>query len=152
MIEVAERGLIHKPAVRQFVKFCIIGFTSMIIDVAIAKFLTYRMSWHWILAQTVSFSFAVTNGFIWNSLWTFRGLGSGARHEQYLKFVLVNIAGLCLNVAIMKTIFFFFTGRIIGQGNPDEMHWNIAKGAAILVVAMWNFFANKHWTFKPVEE
>lgn len=148
MIEVNSLPLWQRPGIRQFIKFCLIGFSSMIIDVGLAKYLTYQVGLHWIIAQTISFAFAVTNGFIWNSLWTFRGMGSGKRHEQYGKFVAVNIVGLGLNLFIMKSVFFFFTGHIIHQGNPDPAHWNIAKGTAVVLVSMWNFFANKHWTFK----
>lgn len=151
MLEVGAKPLLQRQGVQQFAKFCIIGFSSMLIDVLIAKKLTYGLHFHWVLAQAISFSLAVTNGFIWNSLWTFRGLGSGKRHEQYLKFVAVNIVGLLLNVLIMKIVFFTFTGQVINQGNPDEAHWNIAKGLAVVIVALWNFFANKHWTFKHTE-
>jgi putative flippase GtrA len=139
--------LLHRRGVRQFVKFCIIGFSSMIIDVGIAKYLTYSVHLNWIVAQVISFSLAVTNGFIWNSAWTFRGLGSGSRRSMYGKFVLVNVVGLILNLGIMKGCFLVFTGRLINQGTPDPFHWNIAKGLAIIVVAMWNFLANKKWTF-----
>ena len=121
----------------------------MIVDVGIAKWLTYGMGWHWILAQVISFSAAVTNGFTWNSLWTFRGLNSSRKRVQYVKFVIVNIIGLALNLAIMKVVFFLFTGHIINPANPSESHWNIAKAIAIVVVAFWNFFANKYWTFRP---
>lgn len=148
MIEAAPTPLLQREGVRQFVKFCLIGFTSMFIDVSIGRFLTYHVGLHWILAQTISFSIAVTNGFVWNSLWTFRGLGSGTKHQQYLKFVAVNVVGLVLNVAIMKGIFLLFTGRLIGQGNPDPTHWYVAKGAAVVCVSLWNFIANKYWTFK----
>jgi putative flippase GtrA len=148
MIQAGEGSLLRAEGFQQFVKFCVIGFTSMVIDVTIAKKLTYGVGLNWILAQSISFALAVTNGFIWNSLWTFRGLGVGKRHERYAKFVAVNVIGLLLNVAIMKCVFFLFTGNIINQGNPDEAHWNIAKGIAIVIVAIWNFTANKHWTFK----
>ena len=126
----------------------------MIIDVGIAKYLTYTVGLNWIVAQTISFTFAVTNGFVWNSLWTFRGMGSGKRHEQYLKFLAVNIVGLLLNIGIMKTMFLLFiflsSGRLVlvHQGNPDPMHWNIAKAIAIVCVSTWNFLANKKWTFR----
>ena len=141
--------IMQRRGVRQFVKFCLIGFTSMVIDVGIAWFLTYHLGWHWILSQVISFSIAVTNGFIWNSLWTFRGLNSSRKRVQYAKFVAVNVVGLALNLAIMKSIFFLFTGNIINPSNPDEGHWKIAKAAAVAVVAFWNFFANKYWTFRP---
>ena len=148
MIQTATvEGLMQRQGVRQFVKFCVIGFTSMLIDVGIWKFLMNSFGWHWIPAQTVSFAFAVTNGFIWNSLWTFRGLGAGRRHEQYGKFVAVNIIGLLLNIVIMKAVLIAFTGRLIFHGSHDPLHLNIAKGIAIICVAFWNFLANKKWTF-----
>ncbi|HZO90998.1 MAG TPA: GtrA family protein [Chthonomonadaceae bacterium] len=151
MIQIASEGglqrMVRHPSLRQFIKFCMIGCTSMVIDVGIAKYLTYSMHWNWILAQTLSFSIAVTNGFVWNSLWTFRGMGSGSRHQQYMKFVAINIVGLVLNIAIMKSVFFMFTGHIIHQGNPPSWQWNIAKGLAIVIVSSWNFLANKKWTF-----
>ncbi len=147
MAQATMTGLIQRTGVQQFLKFCVIGFSSMLIDVGIASYLTYTLGWHWILAQTLSFAVAVSNGFVWNSLWTFRGLGSGKRHEQYVKFVMVNIVGLLLNIGIMKFVFLLFTGELIHQGNPEPMHWKVAKGVAIVIVSAWNFLANKKWTF-----
>jgi putative flippase GtrA len=147
MAQATRAGLAQSPGVQQFVKFCIIGFSSMIIDVSIAKYLTYQIHWYWIWAQTLSFAVAVTNGYTWNSLWTFKG-ATGKKHEQYMKFVAVNVVGLLLNISIMKLMFLLFTGHLFHQGNPEPMQWNIAKGVAIVIVSAWNFFANKKWTFK----
>jgi putative flippase GtrA len=148
----ASPALLARTGVRQFVKFCIIGFTSMILDVGISYGLTYGIHWNWKWARILSFGVAVTNGFIWNSLWTFRGLGSGGKHQQYAKFVAVNIVGLLLNLAIMKAVFLVVTGRLINQGNPDPFHWKIAMALAVVCVSLWNFFANKHYTFRPSPE
>ncbi len=74
--------------------------------------LLIKFDFNWMLAQSISFVCSVTNGFIWNSLWTFRGMGSGKRHEQYLKFVVVNIIGLVLTFAVMSGILFAITGTI----------------------------------------
>ncbi len=147
MISPTRGGYLANPVLRQFGKFCIIGFSSMIIDVGLWKVFMDRLGWHWIPAQTLSFAFAVTNGFLWNSIWTFRGLGSGSRHEQYLKFVAVNIVGLALNIGIMKAILIALTGQVIYHGDHDKSHLYIAKGIAVVCVAVWNFFANRKWTF-----
>lgn len=148
MISTTPPGLMQRQGVRQFIKFCIIGFSSMLIDVAISYTLIYRLAWNPTLAKTVSFLFAVTNGFIWNSRWTFRGMGSGPRHQMYVKFLMVNCVGLVLNITIFKSVLFFFTGHFIGQGTPDKPHFALATGAAVVCVSLWNFFANKKWTFK----
>lgn len=137
----------QRQGVRQFIKFCIVGFSSMFIDVSIAYYLIYFLHLNPTLSKTLSFLFAVTNGFIWNSRWTFRGMGSGRRHELYIKFLLVNCVGLVLNITIFKSVLFIFTGRFIGQGIPNKPHFALATGAAVVCVSLWNFLANKKWTF-----
>jgi len=152
MIQTATAGLMQRQGVRQFIKFCIIGFTSMLIDVGISYQLIYSLGMNATLAKTISFAVAVTNGFFWNSRWTFRGLGSGRRHEMYIKFLLVNCVGLVLNVTLFKSVLFLFTGRFIGQGTPDKLHFAVATGTAVICVSLWNFIANKKWTFAPTPE
>lgn len=147
MIQAVQIGALQRPGVRQFVKFCIIGFSSMLLDVGISGVLTFKLHWIWWVAKTLSFSIAVTNGYLWNSLWTFRGMGSGKRHEQYVKFVAVNIVGYFSNILLMKLVFFAFTGQLIQHKNPDFLHWCIATGIAVVCVSLWNFLANKKWTF-----
>src|SRR5205809_3536259 len=109
MTAISPALLIQRPVVRQFIKFCIIGFTSTVIDFVISYTLIYHaLHLNSTLAKTISFLFSVTNGFIWNSRWTFRGMGSGKKHEMYVKFVLVNIVGLILNLTIFKSVLYVF--------------------------------------------
>jgi putative flippase GtrA len=130
---------------KQFIKFCLIGASSAVLDVGIARLLIVRTGMYWIPAGTLSFIVAVTNGYIWNSLWTFRGMGADRRHTQYLKFVAVNVVGYVLNMLIMMLMFLLLTGHL--HGNPPRLIWFAAKGTAIILVAIWNFLANKRWTF-----
>ena len=132
---------------RQFIKFVIIGFSSAVIDAGV-NLLLLHFEIPWLLAAVVGFALGVTNGFIWNSRWTFKGLGSGRQHELYAKFVAVNLVGLLLNVTIMKLVFVAMSGQIFLQSNPPPMHWKLAKAIAIVIVAGWNFTANKLWTFR----
>lgn len=152
MLETAKPGLMQHSGLRQFVKFCIIGASGTIIDVSIAWYLTYSVHLNWIIAQTISFAVAVTNSYIWNSQWTFRGMGSGKRHAMYIKFVGINAVGWLFNLAIMKTVFFAFTGNIIHPGNPEQYQFKVAKALAVVLVALWNFFANRKWTFAGERE
>lgn len=148
MTQSASLGqFMQRRGVRQFIKFCIIGFSSMIIDISIQLYLIRALNWNWILAQTLSFCVAVSNGYIWNSMWTFKGVGESKHHEMYLKFVGVNVIGLVLNLIIMNIVFLLFTGHLLLHGNPTKMQWNVAKGCAVVLVAIWNFFASKKWTF-----
>lgn len=157
MAQATRAGLIQRPGVQQFIKFCAIGFTSAIIDIAISYTLVYKFGFddkfprNTTVAKAISFLFGVTNGFIWNSRWTFQGMGSGRRHEMYIKFMLVNTVGLILNILLFKSVILLFTGKFINQGKPDRLHFAIATVTAIMFVAVWNFLANKKWTFKAPE-
>jgi putative flippase GtrA len=151
MVETGAPALLQKPGLRQFVKFCIIGASSFSIDFLVSYFLTFHLMMWWVLAKTISFSLAVTNGFFWNQRWTFRAVGRRKHHEQYAMFFGVNIVGWLLNVTIMKTVFWISTGTFRGQ-HPTKPVWFAATLAATVIVVFWNFFANKHWTFKHPEE
>ena len=135
---------------KQFVKFAMIGASSAVLDIGISQLLMHRFGMYWLLANTISALVAISNGYLWNSLWTFRGMGSARRHTQYLKFVAVSLVGLVLNSLIMTCVILMLAGHI--GGNPPHSIWVIAKGTAIVLVATWNFLANKRWTFAEPRE
>jgi putative flippase GtrA len=137
-------GIGHE-GLKQFVKFCLIGASSTLLDVGISRLLIDRAGMHWLQANTISFVVAVSNGYLWNSMWTFRGMVAERRHTQYLKFVLVNLVGYGLNTLIMTSMFQLLMGHV--SSNPPKPIWYAAKATAVILVAMWNFLANKRWTF-----
>lgn len=143
----AGERLIGRPGVRQFIKFCLVGASSTIVDLGVFYLLNTVFGLWWLLADIVSFSLGVTNGFIWNSRWTFGQIENSSPRTRYIKFVAVNLVGLLLSVTIMKTVFAFYYG---GWHHDDPKGWIAiaAKLTATPIVVFWNFFANKHWTFK----
>jgi putative flippase GtrA len=147
MIRAGSVPVFERPDVRQFVKFCIVGATSFTIDVGISYILTFGFEMWWVMAKTISFTLAVTNGFVWNRLWTFQAVGRRRKREQYAMFFGVNIVGYILNLVIMKSVFWAATGTWRGQ-HPTKPTWAMATLLATAIVVFWNFFANKHWTFK----
>jgi putative flippase GtrA len=151
MIQAGEGTLLQRPGMQQFLKFCVVGATSFTIDVGISYILTFNFHMWWVLAKTISFTLAVTNGFFWNQRWTFDAVGKRKHHEQYAMFFGVNIVGYILNLAIMKSVFFASTGHWRGQ-NPTKPVFLAATLVATAIVVFWNFFANKHWTFKHPED
>lgn len=136
----------------QFLKFCTVGVSSTIIDKGTAwllmKFVLPRAPW-WI-SLTISFALGVSNGFFWNRRWTFqaRGEGHAPAREQYLKFIFSNVIGWMLNITFTKLFLFLVTGKLFHEINPPPLHVIIASLCAAPIVVFWNFFANKHWTFK----
>lgn len=152
--ESPRQGFLQRAGVRQLVKFCIVGASSTVVDkgllyamMAFDETRAQHMPW-WVLA-TISFAFGVTNGFFWNSRWTFRTARDHSNaHAQYVKFVLTNLVGLCLNLMFTKVFLVLFTGQLVHEQNPDKKIAVIASLCAVPIVVVWNFSAAKFWTFK----
>src|SRR5919205_2237767 len=56
----------------QLVKFCIVGASGYVVNLAVYALLLDGANLHYTLAATGSFLVAVTNNYTWNRLWTFR--------------------------------------------------------------------------------
>lgn len=144
--------LLRRRGMRQLVKFCLVGASSTVIDKGTLWLLLYRLAPRtpWWISATLSFSLAVTNGFVWNRRWTFRARDHGTFRAQYSMFLSTNLVGLALNLAVTKLFLVLFTGQLrhIG-GNPKAVKVIIASLAAVPFVTLWNFAASKYWTFRP---
>lgn len=146
--------LFRHSGFRQFVKFCIVGTSSTIIDQGILWILLNVLpACPWWISKAISFSIAVSNGFYWNRHWTFKARDYGKAHTQYSIFFFTNIIGLGLNLLVMKIFLIILTGKLLhGAHNPDKIKVIIASVLAIPFVVGWNFLAAKHWTFrKPAD-
>jgi putative flippase GtrA len=158
----------HK-GLRQFVKFGIVGVSSMVVNFVFLNLLYYKAHLWLLAAVTLAFVLSVCNGFIWNRRWTFKEARQHTAHEQYVRFLAVNIVGWFLNTSIMVLIISHFashgTGGIFGDldgfkriamavisGSGKHQYppllVNGSQLAAACVVVFWNFFANRRWTFK----
>lgn len=133
---------------RQFVKFGTVGVANNVVDYLVWRVMMSQFHLPWLPAQLVAFVVSVSNSFLWNSLWTFKGVGSGRRHAQYVKFFAVNIVSLGFNLVLMKGILIALSGHISHTGPETITHLNIAKAVAIVCGAIWNYTLNKRWTFK----
>ncbi len=161
------RALAQLPAVRQFLKFCTVGASSTAIDVLLLYTLVHytslsdwvgttlgpypsllsiaqRLHLDALIAQAISWAVAVTNGFFWNSRWTFAGFSNPARRRrQYVQYLLVNAVGLVLDFIIISATYGLFS-RIVGR----KLGLLGSKAGAIGIVVFWNFLANRYWTFR----
>lgn len=158
--------LLKKPVVRQFIKFCIVGGSSTVIDLGLHYVLLFVLDFgtsfgQWLIAtfpwafggaskpidaavpvlKVVSASVAILNSFYWNRRWTFNIRGKEERMAQLHKFVTVALIGMVLNTIITTGLY------NIVPGHPKRS-WAIASAIATVVVAFWNFSGQKLWTFR----
>lgn len=138
------------PEVKRFIKFAIVGGIGALLDFTVLNGLIFGLGFPKFFANIISTSCAIMSNFTWNRLWTFPESREHALHSQLGKFVIVNVIGLAINVAV-----FTFTDNVIFLpilGEANEF-WavNLAKACAIGVVLFWNFGINRIWTYRHVE-
>lgn len=135
--------------IMQFVKFCVVGVLNTAVDwVVYYLLISYTMSEinEKSLAKLISFVVAVINSYVWNTVWTFRAeykktvSGNGQTNSGsavFMRFVLVSLVGWGVN-------YIAFRVTISQISSPDIIALVVASGSAVI----WNFFANKFWTYK----
>jgi putative flippase GtrA len=118
----------------QLVKFCVVGGTGYIVNLAVFTLLVTVLDVHYIPAAVCSFLVAVTNNYAWNRMWTFRAQ-RGHVAWQGMRFLVVSTLALGANLLVLHL---FVTLGL------DE---RLAQAIAIILVTPINFVGNKLWSF-----
>jgi dolichol-phosphate mannosyltransferase len=118
----------------QLVKFCVVGATGYVVNLAVYTLLLNGAGLHYVPAAIGSFLVAVTNNYVWNRLWTFRR-ARGRIAYQGLRFLLVSTAALGANLLLLALLVQATDGPIFAQA------------VAIVLVTPLNFVGNKLWSF-----
>lgn len=125
-----------RPAVKQFMKFGIVGVINTILDYALYTLFVTIFDVHYLIANVLSFSIAVTNSFLLNRKWTFRQSGTNWRHEA-LKYAMVYASGLGIGEAML----YVFVGRM-------HLHELVGKAMIVAIVLFWNYVGIRFWAFR----
>jgi len=119
----------------QLVKFCVVGATGYVVNLAVYLTLLNVADVHYIPAAIGSFCVAVTNNYLLNRFWTFRH-HRGAVVGQGLRFLVVSLLALAANLTMLKVL--------VELGVGEEL----AQAIAIVLVTPVNFIGNKLWSFR----
>jgi putative flippase GtrA len=119
------------------------------------------------LATTIAFFCAVTSNFIWTRLWVYPESRSTPLRVQLVQFILISIVGgVCRTVwinfaylpmghwlmpAALPFIQVFRPGYVPSVQAPAKLGTLVAQMIGMVVVMLWNFFANRYWTYKDVK-
>ena len=118
----------------QLAKFCTVGAVGYILNLGVYSVLVDG-GLHYNLAAACSFLVAVTNNYLWNRLWTFRGQ-RGHIAYQGLRFFIVSLLALGANEVLLTAFVAGGTGKVVGQA------------IAVVLVTPINFVGNKLWSFR----
>ncbi len=125
------------PSTR-FIRFGLVGLSGVFVDMALLYLLSDSSTLALPLTRSkiIAAEFAIINNFLWNDRWTFGDIANEQKHcyqrcKRFLKFNIICLGGLILNVLILNLIFnFVFANRYI------------ANLIAIAIVTIWNFWIN----------
>lgn len=119
----------------KFFKYCIVGFSGMVVDFGITWLLKEKLLVNKYLANTCGFIAAVTSNYILNRIWTFES-ENGKIATEYVSFLIISVVGLGLNNLILM----LFTDKL-------KVNFYLSKLIATLIVTFWNFVMNLLFTF-----
>jgi putative flippase GtrA len=129
-------GLRKRKNWEQLAKFCAVGATGYLVNLAVYAFLLDVVGLHYISAAVGSFLVAVTNNYTWNRLWTFRAERAGVAY-QGMRFLVVSTMALLANLGMLQVLVTLGLGEVVAQA------------IAIVLVTPVNFVGNKLWSFGP---
>lgn len=119
----------------QFVRYFIVGFSGVFLDVGSLYLLSDL--WHVkpVLAVGINGIFMLNYVFFLNKHWTFKS--QGVTHKQVVKFLILAGCNYVFSVGWM----FIFNEKI-------GVNHLVARVANIALAVAWNFFLYKYWVYK----
>jgi dolichol-phosphate mannosyltransferase len=124
--------------VARFLRFGAVGLSGVFVDMTMLYLLSDPTTLHWGLttSKIIASEVAIINNFLWNDQWTFGDIaqqqpGKDQKLKRFLKFNLICLMGLILNVLLLNLFFNIF-----------GVNRYIANLLAIVIVTFWNFWIN----------
>ncbi|MBN1438933.1 MAG: GtrA family protein [Anaerolineales bacterium] len=161
---------------KRFVKFLVVGTIGAVVDFGTFNLLTtaavnlhirffggaalpiYAGPWlnfPPVPSSVLSFLAAVTSNFIFNRFWTYPDSRSKPVWRQAVQFTLINTVGLAIRTPLFSALIPVWR-RVLENSSPalpiggEQASRNLALACAVLVVLVWNFVANRFWTYNDV--
>ncbi|MEM7726529.1 MAG: glycosyltransferase [Cyanobacteria bacterium P01_A01_bin.45] len=123
---------------RRFISFGLVGLSGVFVDMTILYLLndSSTLSLPLTISKIIAAFFAILNNFLWNDIWTFRDIsgqqkGWSQRLKRFLKFNVICLAGLVINVFVLNILVKFVVNNAY-----------IANLIAIAFTTIWNFWIN----------
>lgn len=132
--------------VERFLRFGVVGFSGVFVDMAML-YLLHDGIFNLPLTRSkiIAAEVAIINNFLWNDYWTFgdistRQRGQRKRLKRFLKFNLICLTGLILNVGLLNLLY-----NLLG------INEYLANLIAIGLVTFWNFWINLKLSWRVTE-
>jgi dolichol-phosphate mannosyltransferase len=131
----------------RFIRFGLVGLSGVFVDMVLLYLLSDPTTLGWPLTRSkiIASEIAIINNFLWNDAWTFADIVMQQqqlrqRLKRFLKFNIICLAGLVLNVLILNLLFNFLI--------PNRY---LANLIAIAIATIWNFWVNLKLSWRVTE-
>lgn len=129
----------------RFLRFGVVGFSGVFVDMGVFYLLRTVLGLGLTRSAIFSAEVAIFNNFLWNDLWTFgdiskRQQGKRQRLKRLLKFNVICLIGLMINVLLVNVLF-----------NVFKVNEYLAKLIAIATVTLWNFWINMKLSWRVTD-
>lgn len=133
--------------VARFIRFAIVGFSGVFVDMILLYLLSdpNQLGWGLTRSKIIAAEVALISNFLLNDVWTFRDAsehqpGIRAKFRRFIKFHIICSMGLVINVALLNI-----------QFNLLGINRYIANAIAIATVTAWNFWLNLKLSWRVTE-
>lgn len=158
----------------RFLKFALVGFLGAIIDAGTLFVLQATVlapvepnsGLKVAIASSIAFFLAVCSNFYWNRHWTYPDSRSRSMRRQLAQFTTISLIGwvgrtLWISLAyrwlgevfmpvILPEVQLIRPGYIPSESAEAKLGTMIAWLIGVIIVLVWNFLANRYWTYSDV--
>lgn len=132
----------------RFIQFCLVGFSGVFVDMGFLYLLSdpTTLSLPLTRSKVIAAELAIINNFLWNDRWTFGDIArkqtqKRQKLKRLIKFNLVCLVGLTLNIALLNLFF-----------NVFGLNRYIANLLAIAIITLWNFWFNLKLSWRVTDK
>jgi putative flippase GtrA len=174
IIAIASRFGDKSKEVERFLRFAVVGAIGAVVDSGTLLILQATAlapvdpdkDLKVAIASTIAFIAAVISNFIWNRLWTYPDSRSRSVRRQLAQFGLISLVGwlgrtIWISTAytglgaflmplLLPEIQLLRPGYVPSASAEAKLGTMAAWLVGVIVVMIWNFFANRYWTYNDV--
>jgi len=134
----------HKyPAISQFLKFCLVGVSGLVVDTAVLVSLVELFSFDPRFAAIFAFLGAVSWNYVFDRVWTFDFGRDTKISYSYISFVAICLVGLGIRIGIMHSLIEY---AAMGEGH----RYILSSFLGIVAATVFNFFGSKYVAFSKL--
>lgn len=177
IVSIAQRvGGSKSKEVERFLRFAVVGIIGAVIDsftlfilqaTILPPTLQEPIDFNVAIAQTIAFIAAILSNFTWNRLWTYPDSRSRSMRRQLIQFSVISFIGWVgrtiwitaahqplgnlLMPVLLPEIHLFRPTYIPSPTGAAKLGTMTAWLVGVAIVMVWNFLANRYWTYNDVD-